>query len=347
MVWGKAGAVGLHVPLGQRHELIVQRSLGLVHKVLEITCARTHLLAYYCRAAGLDYIMQLPVGYRHGRAGDEYALGARRNHGYAVLYALLQLVRQPVAHLRAANRIVKEGYLRHKQHIASRYGQALGLARIIYPRHSLAFVVYYPDRLAQLFGGYAVSGKLLHLLRKLCDLFLPFYYVLLPLHLGNVHYIHGDVLTQYLIRLLLGVAGGLTDVHIRYAEEGAGAAESGAYRGLYERTGALWQHGLSSRYPELAAAAESGDYSVCGYDDLIRDVHAEGAEYLAAFLLCGYKLGRTDSVYLRYYEIPEIHGLWPVLLGKEHIPYRRRQHLAQHIMAFEIHSQIFPHLYII
>ena len=291
--------------------------------------------------------MQLPVWHSHGRAGDEYALGALGNHGYAVLYALLQLVRQPVAHLRAADGIVEEGYLRHEQYVASRYGQAFGLARIIYPRHGLALVVYYPDRLAQLFGGYAVSGELLHLLRKLRYLVLPFDYILLALHLGDVHYIHGNVLAQYLIRLLLGIAGGLADVHVRYAEEGAGAAEAGAYGGLYERAGALGQHCLAARYPELAAAAESCDYAVCGYDDLVRDIYAEGAEYLAAFLLRGYELGGADTVYLGYYQIPEIHSLRPVLLGKENIPYRRRQHLTEHIMAFEIHSQVFPHLYII
>ena len=46
-------------------------------------------------------------------------------------------------------------------------------------------------------------------------------------------------------------------------------------------------------------------------------------------------------------QIPKIHSLGPILLGKEHIPYGRGQYLTQEIMGLQIHTQILPHLYII
>ncbi|MPM51197.1 hypothetical protein SDC9_97944 [bioreactor metagenome] len=203
------------------------------------------------------------------------------------------------------------------------------------------------DRLAEFFRRDLIAGKLLHLLGKFLDLALPFEGVLLPLHLRHIHDVHGDVLAQYLVGLLLPVAGSLANVHIGDAEEGAGTPQPRPHGCLYQRTGAFGKHGLAARHPELRTAAQTGDDTVCRDDHFVRDIDAEGTEDLAPLFLFFYQFGGPNAVDLGNHQIPEVHRCGTVFLGQKDIAYRRRQNLAEQIMILQVHSQILPHLYII
>ena len=336
-VGGEAGAVGLHIPLAEGHKLPVQGGLGLVNQVLKVAGAGTHLLADHRRAAGLDDIVELPVGHGQGRACDQDALRPGRYHAHAVRNALLQLAGQLVAHLGAADRVVKEGDLHHQQRVPPGDGQAGGLAAVVDPGQGLALLVDDVDGLVQLLHGDGVAGEFLHLFRKFGNLILPLEDVLLPLHLGHVHDVQGHILTEDLIGFLLAVAGGLAHVHVRNAEEGAGPAQACAHAGLDEGAGALGQYGLAAGHPELAAAAQAGNDAVCRHDHLVRHIDTERAEDLAALLLLLDELLGPDAVDLRDHQIPEIHPLGPVLLGQEHIPHSGGQHLAQQVVVLQVH----------
>ena len=292
--------------------------------------------------------MQLPVGNSQRRTGDQDAFGALGNDGDTVLDALLQLIGQAVAHLGAADGIVEERDLSHQQDIASGDGQALALAAVIDALHGFALLVVDADGLSELFHGDGVAGEFFHLLGKLCDLLFPFQDVLLALHLGNVHDIHGHVFAQNLIGLLLAVAGGLSDVHIRDAEERTCSAETGADAGLDQGAGALREHSLAAGDPELGAATEAGDNAVGRHDDLVGDIDTESTEDFSAFFLLGLdQLGGADSVNLRNDQIPEVHGLGSVFLREKYVTDGGRQHLAEQIVVLQIHAELFPHFYII
>ena len=343
----EAGAVVLHVAPGQGHEQLVQGLAAVVHQVLEVAGARAHLLADDHRAAGFDDVVQLPVRHRQRRAGDQYALVALLCHAHAVADALLQLVGQAVAHLGAAGRVVKERDLRHQQRVATRDGQVQALAGVVDPLHGLPLFVDRAYGRLQVFDGQPVAGDFLYLHGEVGDLVLPLQYVLFPLHLGHVHDQHGHVLPQYLIGLLLAVAGGLAHVDVGDPEEGTGAPQARAHGGLDQRTGVLGQHGLAARHPELGAAAQAGHDAVGGDDHLVGHEHAEGPEDLPAQLLLLDQLRGPYAVHLRDHQIPEVHGLGPVLLGQKDVAHRGGQHLTQQVVGFQIHAQVLPHLHIV
>ena len=192
-----------------------------------------------------------------------------------------------------------------------------------------------------------VSGEFLYLFGKGLDLLFPAKDILGALHLGHIHDIHGDILSQDLVSLLLSVAGGLPHIHVCDPEEGTGLPKPCSHGSLDQGAGICRKDRLSIRHPELGAAAEAGHDPICCNDHLIGHIDTEGTEDLPALFLFLNELRRTDPVDLGDHHIPEIHGLRPVLLGQEHISHCRRKYLTQQVMVFQIHSKIIPHFSVI
>ena len=68
-------------------------------------------------------------------------------------------------------------------------------------------------------------------------------------------------------------------------EEGTGAVEARAERGLDERAGRGRELFLPARHPELRAAAQPRGDGPRGHHHLVRDVDAKGADDLTPLLL--------------------------------------------------------------
>ena len=203
------------------------------------------------------------------------------------------------------------------------------------------------NSLVQLFNGNLIAGELFHLLGKVSDFFLPLDDVLGTLHLGQIHDVHGNIFAQNLVCLLLAVAGGFTDVHISNPEEGAGLAQSCADGSLDQGAGSLGQNGLAVGNPELGAAAQTGDDTVGSDDNFIGNIDTEGTEDLTACLLGFDQLGGTDAVNFGDNQIPEIHSIGAIFLGKENVTDSGGQNLTQQVVVLQIHTQVFPHFYIV
>ena len=71
----EAGAVDVHVPVGQRLDLFVYGLTALIHLCLKVTGSGAHFFTDYRAAAGLYDIVDLPVGNGHRSSGQHDPLG--------------------------------------------------------------------------------------------------------------------------------------------------------------------------------------------------------------------------------------------------------------------------------
>ena len=190
-------------------------------------------------------------------------------------HAGLELVGDLVDHRGEPRHVVVEGDLHGQQRVlAARWapGRALrvALSRCRARRLSLTSMIA-----AQVLGGQRAAAHLFELGDQPLDLRAPERAVLRPLHLRQLHDVHGGHLGEQLVRLLLAVAGGLADDQVGDFSVGADLAQLEAHGRLDEGAGVLGQQPLDLAVGPLGAGAEPDAWPAQGADDLLGHVEAE------------------------------------------------------------------------
>ena len=319
---------------------------ALVYLVLEVSCTCAGLFAYNYAAACLDEVVHLPVRNSHRCSCDEDPLLSFSNV-YALCNSLVELVAQLVDHCCESLRIIIVSDLADQQCICSGDRNVEVLSLIIQSLQCSSLSVDGLDTLSELFSCYFVSCFLLNEVLEILDLISPLEIVLRSLHLWKIHDMHRNVCAEDLISLLLSVTGVLSDIYVSESVERACSVESCSEHSLDQRACVGRKISLTARYPELRSCAEACSDSISSYDNFIRYISTECAEYLAAVLSELYELSRSETVNISEDHVKIVHALRSVLLGHKYVSDCSRKYCAQLVVHLEVHSEFAPHFLIV